>query len=312
MNINTALEDRLSALEGFAAVGRRLSFTKAADELGISASALSHRIGRLEAKLGTRLFNRTTRKVSFTHAGLQYYERIQTILEALNEADELVHSEHNQQPMGLLRIALPNVFGQVCIAPLLPEFMQRYPGLMLDLSFSDLRTDLVGDSFDVGIRIGNMGKHHYASRKLAINERVLCASPAFIERWGPVESPQDLHRTPCLQMATLSHTNSWSLQPITANDSDEIIEAKINTVMRSDNGIALQQAALAGLGITMHGMFLVRHHLESGSLVRVLPQWRMPKNWIWAIYPTQRLLPRKVRVFIDFMAEKLSKQLGEP
>jgi DNA-binding transcriptional LysR family regulator len=311
MKLAAALEDRLSALEGFAAVGRRLSFTKAADDLGISASALSHRIGRLETDLGTRLFNRTTRKVSFTDAGSKYFERIEAVLEALSEADELVHDEYNQQPTGFLRVALPNVFGQVCVAPLLPEFMQRYPGLMLDLSLTDLRTDLVGDRFDVGIRIGNIGKHEYACRKLAVNERVLCASPEFVKRWGPIETPQDLKRTPCLQMATLGNANNWNLQPVTANDSSDIIEVKINTVMRSDNGIVLQQAALAGLGITMHGMFLVHQHLKSGRLVRVLPQWRMPKNWVWAIYPTQRLLPRKVRVFVDFMAEKLSEQLGE-
>jgi DNA-binding transcriptional LysR family regulator len=292
------LEDRLTALESFAAVARRLSFVAAAEELGISASALSRRIGHLEARLRTRLFQRTARHVSLTEAGTVYLRYVTEALSHIADGQEAV-SGYTTEPSGRLRVAVPNLFGQLHVAPRLPEFLRRNPRVTLELSFSDWVVDLVSAGYDVAVRIGVLESSDLVARKLAMIRRVLCASPEYLARHGRPEDPHELVNHACLQASTYPGHSRWRLQR-----DNETIDVVISPVIRADNAEALRQAALAGCGITLTATFVVGEDLKAGRLIRVLPDWDGAQSWLWAVYPHARFLPRKVRAFVDFLVDE--------
>src|SRR5262245_17433184 len=226
-------DDRLAVLESFAAVARRLSFAAAATDVGISASALSRRIAGLEASLGTRLFNRSTRHVTRTEAGSVYLDHVTAALSRLSDAQAAV-SDFNIVPAGHLRVALPNSFGQLHVAPRLPEFLGRYPKVSLELSFSDWFTDLVLEGFDVGVRIGALENSELVGRKLARNLRILCASPEYIQQHGAPETPEHIAGHVCLQASTFRTANHWRLQR-----DERSIDIAVSPKLRADNATAL-------------------------------------------------------------------------
>jgi DNA-binding transcriptional LysR family regulator len=191
--------DRLGGMRAFVAVATRHSFVAAADELGLSASALSRRIAQLERALGCRLLQRTTRRVALTEAGALYLERCLDVLARADEADAAV-SAFSAQPRGLLRVSLPNLYGQLRVAPLLPEFMRRHPLLRLEVTMEDRYIDLVEQRIDVGVRIGDLRSGDYVARRLALNRRRLCASPEYLRRKGTPLKPADLRGHACLQL----------------------------------------------------------------------------------------------------------------
>jgi DNA-binding transcriptional LysR family regulator len=289
------LEDRLTALESFAVVARRLSFVAAAEELGVSASALSRRISHLEASLRTKLFQRTTRHVSLTEAGTVYLQYVTEALSHIAEGEAAV-SGYTTEPSGRLRIALPNLFGQLQVAPRLPEFLRRNPHVSLELTFSDWVVDLVSAGYDLAVRIGVLESSDLVARKLAVIRRVLCASPEYLARHGRPANPDELVNHACLQASTYPSPSGWRLQR-----NDETIDVTIAPVIRADNAEALRQAALAGCGITLTATFVVGEDLKAGRLIRVLPDWDGAQSWLWAVYPHARFLPRKVRAFVDFL-----------
>lgn len=292
--------DRYGAMCAFAAVGQRLSFAAAADHLGLSPSALSRRVSQLEGRLGCRLLHRTTRSVTLTEAGALYLDRCLDILGRAEEADAAV-SQLAREPQGVLRVALPNLYGQRRVAPLLPDFMRRYPGLRLELSFEDRYVDLVERRADVGVRIGNLETGDYVARKLAPNKRFLCAAPDYLERRGCPGEAADLREHACLHFNPLVEDSRWRLAR-----SGRKLEVPINPVMRANNAEALRQAALGGCGIALLAGFLIEHDIEAGRLVPILPEWTVAESWIFAVYPRAQFLPRKTRVFVDFLVESLS------
>jgi DNA-binding transcriptional LysR family regulator len=292
------LEDRLTALESFAVVARRLSFVAAAEELGVSASALSRRISHLEASLRTKLFQRTTRHVSLTEAGTVYLQYVTEALSHIAEGEAAV-SGYTTEPSGRLRIALPNLFGQLQVAPRLPEFLRRNPHVSLELTFSDWVVDLVSAGYDLAVRIGVLESSDLVARKLAVIRRVLCASPEYLARHGRPANPDELVNHACLQASTYPSPSGWRLQR-----NDETIDVTIAPVIRADNAEALRQAALAGCGITLTATFVVGEDLKAGRLIRVLPDWDGAQRWLWAVYPHARFLPRKVRAFVDFLVDE--------
>lgn len=298
---NHVADDRLTSLESFTAVARRLSFAGAANDLGISASALSRRIAQLEASLGTRLFQRTTRHVSLTEAGAVFLQHVTEALSRLSDAQAAV-SHYATVPTGQLRVAMPIMLGQLHIAPLLPEFLRRNPKVNLELAFSDWLTDLVLEGFDVGVRVGALESSDLVARKLAPNRRVICASPEYVKHHGAPETPEQLARHACLQFSTYRSPYHWRLQR-----GRRTLDTVIAPVMRADNGEALRQAALAGCGIMLSATFVVGEDLKAGRLVRVLPEWEGAESWIWAVYPRTRFLPLKVRAFIDFLVVAFDK-----
>lgn len=295
------LENRLLALETFTVVARLLSFNAAAEELGISASALSRRISQLEESLGTRLFQRTTRQVSLTEAGTVYLRFVNEALAHIADGQAAI-SDFASEPSGRLRVSLPNLFGQLQVAPRLSDFIKRYPRMMLDLSFSDQYVDLVSEGFDLAIRIGILQESGLIARKLGDNLRVLCASPAYIKEYGKPKSPDDLVQHACLQFRTLESQHHWQLQR-----GSENYDVSIKPVVIADNAEALRKLALSGTGIALLATFVISDDLQSGRLERVLPQWSGPESSIWAVYPSGRFLPLKVRVFIDYLVEQFGK-----
>ena len=296
-------EDRFQALIAFTSVARRLSFAEAARELGIDPSILSRRIARLEQRLGVRLLQRTTRRVSLTEAGATYLEQVHDVLGRLDDADAAV-SGLGQAPRGRLRISLPNLFGQMRVAPLLPAFHARYPELLMELMFSDRLVDLVDEKIDVAVRMGTLAEgesDQLVARRLAPNRRLLCAAPGYLARMGTPEVPEDLAGHACLHFSLFIGGDAWQLR-----NGERSVRIKIDPVMRADNGEALRHAALGGSGITLLGTFLAGDDLRAGRLVPVLPRWSVPESSIWAVYPSARFLPQKVRVFVDYLVEAFS------
>lgn len=294
--------DRLAAMRGFVAVARKLSFAEAADTLDISASALSRRVGQLERTLGCRLLQRTTRSVALTEAGAAYLDRCLDVLSRVEEAEAAV-SAFTREPQGVLRVALPNLYGQRCIAPLLPIFMERHPGLRLELSLSDRFVDLIDERFDVGVRIGDLQTGDYVARKLAPNKRVLCASPAYLEKHGAPGDVVDLGTHRCLHFQPLRAGDVWRLQRGARH-----VELPIEPALSADNAEVLRQAVLTGSGVALLATFLIDDDLEAGRLIRILPEWSVEESWVWAVFPNARFLPKKTRLFVDFLVEQLGPE----
>ncbi|WP_246357896.1 LysR family transcriptional regulator [Pyxidicoccus fallax] len=293
-----AMRDRLEDMLSFTAVARALSFADAARELGISASALSRRIARLEGALGTALLRRTTRHVSLTEAGTLYLERCADVLTRVEDAEALV-SGLAAEPRGRLRVALPNLFGQLQVAPLLPEFLHRYPRIALECSFMDRYVDLVQEGFDVAIRIGTLTDSSLVVRRLATNHRILCAAPSYLRGRRPLTKPDDLSQHACLYFSLLSEGQVWTL-----HRGEEQAQARGRPVLIADNAEALRLAAVGGCGVTVLATFLIAEDLRAGRLVRVLDGWSVPDTGIYAVHPPGRLVPSKVKAFVSFLAER--------
>lgn len=244
--------------------------------------------------------------MSLTEAGALYLDRCLDILARVEEADAAI-STHAREPKGVLRVALPNLYGQLRVAPLLPEFMRRFPKLELELSFDDRFVDLVQNRIDVGIRIGDLQTGDYIVRKLTTNTRLLCAAPAYIERFGAPQTADQLRHHACLHFSPLMGGNHWLLAR-----RGRTAEVLVNPVMRADNAEALRQAALGGCGIALLATFLLEADLDAGRLVRVLPEWSVAESSVFAIYPHVRHLPMKTRVFVDFLGERLGRKAKAP
>ena len=292
------MDDRLELIRSFTIVAQKLSFVEAADGLQIDPSALSRRIRRLEERLGVRLFNRNTRRVTLTEAGVLYLSHCQEVLAKLDEADAIV-SHLSAEPRGLLRVTLPVSFGQRHIAPILPEFLNRYPAIDLDLSFSDRFVDVLEESIDVAVRIGQLQDSQLIVRKLALNRRVLCASPAYLQKYGSPQTPQELERHSCLHFSRLATGDMWHL-----SRQNQRITVPIKGKLRADNGEALYQAVLGGCGIALLATFIVGDALRAGRLKTVLDDWKSPATDIFAVLGTGRYVPTKTQVFVDFLVER--------
>jgi DNA-binding transcriptional LysR family regulator len=296
-------DDRLTALVAFAGVARRLSFAEAARDQGVHPSILSRRIARLEERLGVRLLQRTTRRVSLTEAGATYLEQVQDVLGRLDDADAAV-SGLGQAPRGRLRVALPNLFGQKHVAPLLPAFHARYPELLMELMFSDRFVDLVEEKIDVAVRMGTLAEgesDQLIARRLAPNRRLLMAAPEYLARAGTPRTPEDLAGHAALHFSLFIGGDAWQLRR-----GERSVRVKIDPVIRADNGEALRHATLGGCGIALLGTFLAGDDLRAGRLIHVLPEWSLPDSAIWAVYPSARFLPQKVRVLIDYLVAAFS------
>jgi DNA-binding transcriptional LysR family regulator len=291
--------DRLGGMRAFAAVASRLSFVEAAGELGISPSALSRRIAQVERDLGCRLLQRTTRRVALTEAGALYLERCLDVLARAEEAYAEV-SAISGEPRGLLRVALPNLYGQLCVTPLLPEFMRRHPRLRLEVTLEDRYVDLVEQRIDVGVRIGDLQSGDYVARRLAPNRRRLCAAPEYLARRGAPRTPAELSAHDCLKFSPPLKDLPWRLRR-----GGRTVTVTAEPLLRADNVEAVRQAALGGCGIALLADFVAGADLAAGRLIEVLTQWSVAESWIWVVYPHARFLPMKTRMFVDYLAEHL-------
>ena len=281
------------------------SLSAAARELGVSTAVVSRTLSGLEARLGVRLINRTTRSLHLTDEGASYYETCQRILAEIDEADAAVTSRR-VEPQGVLKVALPASFGHQHVAPLIPRFAERYPKVELALSLSDRSINLIEEGFDLAVRIAELKDSSLAARKLAPNRRVVCASPAYLRAHGEPKTLQDLARHNCL-VATWEHgfAMTWEYKSPAGKRGTVRVTGKY----ACDNWEVLREWAIAGLGIALKSTWDVRRQLEDGSLVPLLPGYDFGTDvGIYAVYPHRRHLPAKTRVFIDFLAESFGPE----
>lgn len=289
--------ESLPAMAVFVNVVESGSFSGAARTLNLSKSAVSKTVSRLEESLGTRLLNRTTRKLSLTEAGRAYYEGCRRMLNEAEAASQAVY-RLNDAPRGTLRVNLPMSFGILQVAPLLPAFLERYPEINLDAAFEDRVVDLVEEGYDLAIRIGVLADSSLIARRLAPNRRILCAAPAYLERCGAPQSPESLAAHSCLLYSYQASGDTWQL-----NGPEGERSVRVNGRVRLNNGEAIRCAAVAGLGIAYLPTFIAGADLQAGRLVAVLPEWiDGGLGAVHAVYPAGRHLSPKVRVFIDYLA----------
>ena len=295
--------DNLADVAVFVRVVERGSFTLAADELELSRAVVSKYVSRLEERLGARLLNRTTRRLSLTEAGAALFEASRGALERIEEAEGAV-AQLQSEPRGRLRVSAPMSFGILHLGTAMAEFARAYPRVTLDVRLDDRYVNLVEEGVDVAIRIGNLTDSSLVARKLTTTRAVACASPAYLAEHGEPETPEDLATHDCLLYSYLSTANVWRF---TARDGREIPVA-VTGSFRINNGIVLAEAAAAGQGILMAPSFYVAPHLRDGRLKRILGDFRLRELGIHAVWPQRGHVAPKVRAFVEFLARRFGKK----
>lgn len=287
--------DLLGAMTVFARVAEEGSFSGAARVLGLSKSSVSKQLAQLEDHLGARLINRTTRRLALTEAGAAYWERCRRILDDLEEANAAV-SALQGAPRGLLRVNGPVSFGTRVLGPAIVDFLRRYRDVAIDLSLSDRKVDVVAEGYDVVIRIGHLRDSSLFARKLGDSARPIVASPAYLARRGTPTHPRELAGHDCLIYSLMDAPHLWRFRR-----GDETAEVKVDGPVVADHGDIQREAVFAGLGLSIIPDFLVGEDIAAGRLVSVLDDWTSEPAPIHAVYPHNRHLSAKVRVFIDFL-----------
>ncbi|WP_432261026.1 LysR family transcriptional regulator [Cupriavidus sp. TMH.W2] len=291
----------LRDLRLFCTVARRSSFIAAANETGISPAHVSKRIAMLEAMLGARLFHRTTRRVSVTAEGESAFAWAQKILEDVDGMLEAVGATGGE-PRGLLRIATSVRLGRLHVSPVLSLLRQRHPGLEVWLELLDRRVDLIGESFDLDIRVGEVEEPHLIASKIATGSRVLCAAPAYLARRGMPEHPGELPRHDCLLLRERDQAfGVWRLQGPHGWET-----VKVTGPMASNHSDVTHQWALGGFGIIMASVWDVAASVRAGELVRVLPGWQQPAD-IWAVTSARASASVRMRACLEFLKAQLSE-----
>ena len=281
----------------FATVVENGGFSAAARDLGLTPSAVSRQIGQLEDRLGTRLLNRSTRRISLTEVGRAFYSRCSEVAQNVQEAETLVLNMVDH-PQGTLKVAATVAFAKAQLLPLLPTFLAENPDLKISLDATDRMIDLVEEQVDVAIRFSEqIDDSSVVSRKLATNRRVYVASPGYVAKHGMPMTPDDIGKHNCLRISTVEAWNNW-----TFDDGAGPVRMPIKGNFEANSADAIYYAVLAGVGIARLSTYLVNDALEQGRLVRVLPDYADETSDILAIYSNRRNLSPNVRAFIDYFA----------
>jgi DNA-binding transcriptional LysR family regulator len=289
---------RLDDLRLFLRVLDSGSISAAARGLGLSAAVASQHLGRLERELGVRLLHRTTRKLRGTPEGLLLAERGRASVEELVALTSGL-SRSTRDVTGTLRVSVSSSFGRQYISPVLPAFLAHNPRLELGIDFSDQERDLVSDGLDLAIRIGRLQDSNLVARRLAVDRRVLCAAPSYLERRGTPRAPDELAEHECLLLTGGPKPHGlWQLTDPAGRELGVRVRGRFETNL----GEALRDAALAGLGIALHSTWHVCEDLRAGRLQLVLPEYPLAEGGIYAVTP-RRQAPARVRAFIDFLVE---------
>lgn len=279
----------------FVAVAETGNFTRAAKRLGISTAQVSRQISALETRLSTRLFYRTTRRVSATEAGEIYYQHCRQVLEALEEAERSI-TNMQLVPRGRLKLTAPVTYGEKSIAPLLNDFVMRYPELEVEVNLTNQTLDLVAEGYDLAVRLGKLEDSTLMARRLASRTLYVCASPAYLSARGTPHSLSELAHHNCL----LGNLDYWRFQ-----EAGQPRNVRVSGNIRCDSGRALLDAVLKGIGIVQLPGYYVKRALDSGALVPLLTHYQEDDDGIWAVYPHNRHLSPKVRMLLDFFVESL-------
>ena len=292
--------ESLSGIVTFVQAAEHLSFVSAGRALGISASAVGKNIAKLEESTGTRLFQRTTRRVSLTEEGAAFYERCRRILDDLQDAEAML-SDAKRAPRGRLRVGVPTI-GYRFLLPAIPEFRRCYPDIELDIDFNDRLVDIVEEGLDAVIRSGTLSDSSLMSRRLGPFRFVLCAAPSYMERNGAPQSPGDLEDHDCLRFRFPS---SGKLQAWHLTNADGIDPFRRPSPLTCNNMEALREATISGLDIAYMPDFLAKDAVAAGSLRTVLDDYLTDPGQFSILWPSNRLVSPRLRVFIDFVADAL-------
>ena len=298
--------DRLTEMEAFAAVIDQGGFTDAAKKMGISKSAVSKHVSSLEARLGARLLNRTTRRVSATEIGLAYYDRARRVINDAVDADALV-SAMQSAPSGLLRICVAPDFGSEILSRILTEFLHDYPNINVNLALNTDCAEVLGEGFDLALHIGELEDSSFKARKLGRSPRRLIASPRYCQSFGKPQTLEDLSQHKLMHYASQSPLGSWRLS-LPSGEKRQIRSAAWMTV---NDGQSLLSAAMAGLGIAYLPRLLYGHALQEGLVEELLEDLPIEMAGIYALYPSGRFTQPKVRAFVDFLAHFFDSQYPE-
>lgn len=294
--------DRLTAMRVYRRVVELGGFAAASRDLGISKAAASKNMAELEAHLGVRLLERTTRRLRVTAPGEAYYRRCLRILEEIEEAD-LEAAQQAVAPRGLLRVSAPMSFGLLHLSPLVGGFLAEHPEVEIDLVMNDRVVDLVEEGFDVAIRAGDLADSSLIARRLAAVERVVCAAPAYLAARGTPATPQDLAGHACLVYSLSSSPRDWRF-----SGEDGLATVRVGGRYAVNSSIALRDAVLAGAGIALLPTFVVGPELRAGRLQPLLPGWTAAPQSLYAVHPDRRYVPPKVRAFIDHLVRRIGER----
>jgi len=290
--------DRFHAIEAFAKVVETGSFARAAERLGVSVSSVSRHVTLLEAHLGARLLNRTTRRLSLTEIGRAFHERTVQLLADLEEAEESAGAGAVAL-RGTLRLTCGVTFGTRHLAPAIMEFMARYPEMRFDAELSDRIVDLVDEGFDAAVRIGAVGGQNLVARKVGVTQLVCCAAPAYLAKHGEPRVPEDLASHACLTYAYAPQSGLWPFRDADGRDRG----VRITGPVHANNGAFLEALARDGAGIVFEPDFVVGPDVKAGRLVRILRSFLPRAAPIHVVYPSRRHLSAKVRAFTDFLVQ---------
>jgi DNA-binding transcriptional LysR family regulator len=294
--------DRVTGLQVFIRVASLGSLTAAARSLGMSQTMATKHIAAIEGRLGVRLLNRSTRRLSLTEAGRGYLEASERILAEIEEADRAAAAAA-LEVTGTLRLSVPVSFGIREVAPLLPQLLQRHPSLSIELGLNDRYVDLIEEGWDLAVRIGILPSSSLVARRIAPCRTLVCASPAYLEAHGTPSTVGNLAHHACL-IYTLSRASDPRVW-VFGKKGD--LRVSVKGMLAANNGDALVAAAVAGQGIIYGPAFMLAHEVRAGRLTELmLDHPTMPLDGVFAVYPANRRPPAKVRACIDFLAEKLS------
>lgn len=288
-------EDILAFLE----VVKSGSFTAAAARLALSKSVISDRVRNLENALGVELLRRTTRSVTPTERGAELFETLSPLVQGVEEAVDAAAAKDGPIT-GRLRMTAPVSFGMAYLTPVISAFAQAHPELEIALDFDDRAVDIIGAGYDLAVRIGHLSDSALMARKLCDSDRVVCCSPAYAKRHGLPASVEDLSRHATIDYANTHASRLWRFEPAEPGGEVRVIETRSRIV--ANNGEAMRDMAIAGLGITVLPRFIVAEALRSGALIAVLQDTAPTCYAIYAVYPPTRHMPRKLRAMIDHLA----------
>lgn len=294
--------DRLTSMEIFARVVETTSFTAAAEQLGLSRAAASKRIQQLEADLGARLLNRSTRQVAPTEVGRAFYERCLRVLSEASDAEEFVR-QLQDEPTGRLRISASQSFGAMHLGPALSKFLKRYPEIEISVSLNDRIVSLFEENSDVAFRISRTVSPNLTGHRISPIKICLVCSPGYVAENGAPQRPEDLTKHSCLHYGNLVTGNTWAMREATGEKRIPIVSR-----FQSNNGDILMEAAMAGLGITILPRFMVWSALAEGDLVTVLDDCGPPDLSLFAVYPSSSPPSAKIRMLVDFLSEQFGPE----
>lgn len=293
--------DRFQEMASFVAVVDAGSFVGAAEALGLSKAAVSRHVAELEQRLGVRLLQRTTRRLSLTAEGEQFHARCKDLLATLDEAEAEVTARRGE-PVGRIKVNAPLSFGVLHLAPLWGRFIERNPKVVLEITLSDRIVDLVEEGYDLAVRIANMPGSNLVGRRLAETRMVLCAAPEYLARHGTPTRPAELAAHRILAYSYWSTGDEWRF-----TGPEGPVSVRIRPLLYANNGDTCRAAALDGQGVILQPDFIVGEDLRAGRLVELMPAYRSIRIGIHAVYPSRKHLPLKVRRLVDFLAEAFAE-----